>query len=131
TDVPEGRRVAHRLPRRPARVRREPARISPGPRELLDLGLPAPTSDREHLAMIGYGKRALPLLILLACAKKEEPQEPRPPAGEVWLSRQQIDAQEMRLTTVAEEVVETHLDAPGRIACDDLLVSHAFPPASG
>jgi len=78
-------------------------------------------------------KRALPLLLLLACApsKKEEQKEPRPPAGEVWLSRQQIDAQEMQLATVSEEVVEAHLDAPGRIAFDDLLVAHAFSPASG
>jgi cobalt-zinc-cadmium efflux system membrane fusion protein len=80
----------------------------------------------------GYLKRALPLLLLLACAKKEEKEkDPRPPAGEVWLSRQQIDAQEMRLTTVGEEMVETHLDAPGKISFDDLLVAHAFSPASG
>jgi len=81
--------------------------------------------------MIEYVRRALPLLLLLACGKKEEHQEPRPPAGEVWLSRQQIDGQAMRLATVSEEMVETHLDAPGRIAFDDLLVAHAFSPASG
>jgi len=49
----------------------------------------------------------------------------------VWLSRQQLDAQQMRLTDVSEEMVETHLDAPGRIAFDDLLVAHVFSPASG
>jgi cobalt-zinc-cadmium efflux system membrane fusion protein len=76
-------------------------------------------------------KRLLALALLVGCATREEHRERRPPAGEVWLSRQQIEAQQMRVEMVEEHVLETHLDAPGRIAFDDLRVAHVFPPVSG
>jgi len=76
-------------------------------------------------------KRALPLLLLLCCARREEHETPRPAAGEVWLSREQLDSQQMRIGVVGEQTVATTLEAPGRIAFDDLRVAHVFAPVSG
>ena len=42
-------------------------------------------------------KRSLLLLALIACSRREDREAPRPPAGEVWLSRQQLEAQQMRI----------------------------------
>ena len=74
---------------------------------------------------------ALALLLCAACGKSEKPAEAHPPAGEVWLSRQQLDSQQMRVEVVGEQEIASTLDAPGRIAFDDLRVSHVFSPASG
>jgi membrane fusion protein, heavy metal efflux system len=70
-------------------------------------------------------------LLMFACARKEDRDASRPPAGEVWLSRQQLDAQQMRIEVVGEQEVATTLEAPGRIAFDDLHVAHVFAPVSG
>ena len=76
-------------------------------------------------------KRILPLLILLSCARRDQREAPRPPPGEVWLSRAQLESQQMRIEIVREQDVGTQLDAPGRIAFDDLRVAHVFSPVSG
>ena len=70
-------------------------------------------------------------LCLAACTRREPAPEPRAPAGEVWLSRQQLESQQMRVEVAAEHEVAASLDAPGRIAFDDLRVSHVFSPAAG
>ena len=76
-------------------------------------------------------RRTLPLLLLLSCARREDQETPRPAAGEVWLSREQLDSQQMRIGVVREEEIATTLDAPGRIAFDDLRVAHVFAPVPG
>jgi len=76
-------------------------------------------------------RRALPLLLLLSCARRDQHEAPRPNPGEVWLSREQIESQQMRIGVVGEELVATSLEAPGRIAFDDLHVAHVFAPVSG
>ena len=76
-------------------------------------------------------KKLFPLLALLACGRHEDRTAPRPPAGEVWLSQQQLDSQQMRVEVVGEQQVGATLDAAGRIAFDDLRVSHVYPPAAG
>jgi cobalt-zinc-cadmium efflux system membrane fusion protein len=76
-------------------------------------------------------KRVFPLLLIAACARGEDRDAPRPPRGEVWLSRQQLDVQQMRMEMVSEQEVATTLEAPGRIAFDDLRVAHVFAPVSG
>lgn len=70
-------------------------------------------------------------LVVAACSRPEERPEQRAPAGEVWLSRQQIDSQQMRIEIASEQQVGATLDAAGRIAFDDLKVSHVFSPAAG
>ena len=78
-------------------------------------------------------KWMLPTLVvcLAACGKREPAPEPHAPAGEVWLSRQQLDSQQMKIEVAVEHQVAASLDASGRIAFDDLRVSHVFSPASG
>jgi len=76
-------------------------------------------------------KRSLVLLALIACSRREDREAPRPPAGEVWLSRQQLEAQQMRIEVIGEQEVTTTLDTPARIAFDDLRVAHVFAPVSG
>jgi cobalt-zinc-cadmium efflux system membrane fusion protein len=49
----------------------------------------------------------------------------------VWLSRQQLETQQMRIEMIGEQEVATTLDTPGRIAFDDLRVAHVFAPVSG
>ena len=71
------------------------------------------------------------VLALIGCAKKPEVEAVRPPAGEVWLSRKQIESQQMRIDLIGEQEVAASLDAPGRIAFDDLRVAHVFAPVSG
>jgi membrane fusion protein, heavy metal efflux system len=71
------------------------------------------------------------LALGIACARHEENAEPQKPGNAVLLSRQQLDAQQMRVEAVQERDVGTSLDAPGRIAFDDQRVSHVFLPVSG
>src|SRR6185369_2234512 len=123
--VREGRRVAVGAARCAAHmgadVRRLPER---GPR-LLALRLPPGCGGGAPM------RRALPLLLLLSCARRDQHEAPRPNPGEVWLSREQIESQQMRIGVVGEELVATSLEAPGRIAFDDLHVAHVFAPVSG
>jgi cobalt-zinc-cadmium efflux system membrane fusion protein len=77
-------------------------------------------------------RRVLPLLLLLPCCARRERQEPpRAPPGEVRLSRSQLETQQMRVEVAREQDLATQLDAPGRIAFDDLRVAHVFSPVSG
>jgi membrane fusion protein, heavy metal efflux system len=76
-------------------------------------------------------RRVLMLLAALACAKHAEQPEAKPESGTVLLSRQQMDAQQMRVEVAHEQDVAVTLDAPGRVAFDDLKVAHVFLPVSG
>jgi cobalt-zinc-cadmium efflux system membrane fusion protein len=76
-------------------------------------------------------RRLMLLLALAACAKQAEPQEPKSEGGSVVLSRQQMDAQQMRVEVAQEREVATALDAPGRVTFDDQKVAHVFLPVSG
>jgi membrane fusion protein, heavy metal efflux system len=76
-------------------------------------------------------KKAVLILALLGCAKHEESAEQPKAGNSVLLSRQQLDAQQMRVEVVQERDVGTSLDAPGRISFDDQRVSHVFLPVSG
>ena len=76
-------------------------------------------------------KRFPMLLLALACAKRAEPPEQKPEGGTVLLTKQQMDAQQMRVDVAREQDVATTLDAPGRVAFDDTKVAHVFLPVSG
>jgi len=76
-------------------------------------------------------RRFLLFILLLSCARSEDRESRRPPAGEVWLSNKQLEAQQMRIEMVSEQEVATTLDASGRVAFDDLRVAHVFAPVSG
>src|SRR6266478_2245874 len=123
--VREGRRVAPGAPRRAAGLGADARRVPQGPARFLAGGVPARRRRGAHV------KRSLLLLALIACSRPEDREAPRPPAGEVWLSRQQLEAQQMGIEVIAEQEVTTTLDTPARIAFDDMRVAHVFAPVSG
>src|SRR5207237_255995 len=73
--IREGRRVAAGAARRPEDLGSGPRRLPQGPARLLALRVPAGRSGGAHM------RRALPLLLLLSCARREEREQARPPAG--------------------------------------------------
>ena len=80
---------------------------------------------------------ALAWAISVACLGclgcKDKPKAPEQPAtpGEAWLSAQQVEKIQIATTPVEEREVGGDLAAAGRIAFDDLRVSHVFSPVSG
>lgn len=66
-----------------------------------------------------------------ACRKPEPPKEPQPPAGEVWLTQQQL--KDARLVVQPAELREVGgaIVTSGKVTFDDLKVSHVFSPVTG
>lgn len=54
-----------------------------------------------------------------------------PPAGEVWLTPNQVTEAKIEVQTVDEQVVDDTIVTSGRIAFDDLRVGHVFSPVTG
>ncbi|HTS79967.1 MAG TPA: efflux RND transporter periplasmic adaptor subunit [Myxococcaceae bacterium] len=74
--------------------------------------------------------RALCVLLLLAgCSRSHPPPQPTPPSGEVWVDRTQADR--FRTQRVERRKIDDTLLVGGRIAFDDLRVSHVFAPVAG
>jgi cobalt-zinc-cadmium efflux system membrane fusion protein len=75
------------------------------------------------------GVAALP-----ACHKSQaasEPAGPTPPAGEVWLTPQQVKDAQIEAQTVALQDVDDTILTSGRVALEDLLSGHVFSPVTG
>ncbi len=54
-----------------------------------------------------------------------------PPADEMWLAREQIRRANIQLTTVADAEMPQAITAGGRVAFNDLHVTHVFSPVTG
>ena len=81
---------------------------------------------------------ALPVLGLMAtasgCHKSQaaaEPTGPQPPAGEVWLSPQQVIDAKIEVKPVGDQDVDDTILTSGRVALDDLRSGHVFSPVTG
>lgn len=76
-------------------------------------------------------RRAFILLLLLAgCSSGPRmPPAPSPPSGEVWVDPAQ--AEHLRLEAVERRQIGDTLLVGGKIAFDDLRVSHVFAPVAG
>ncbi|MHB8419980.1 MAG: efflux RND transporter periplasmic adaptor subunit [Myxococcales bacterium] len=71
-------------------------------------------------------------LALAACGHPPEgPAAPVAPKGEVWLSTDQVARAQIHIETAARKPVAETLVTGGKVAFDDLLVSHVFSPVSG
>ncbi len=72
-------------------------------------------------------------LTLLACGAAEKPTAAaaQAPKGEVWLSSQQVDQAHLKLAPAAVRPLARELVTGGKMAFDDLLVSHVFSPVTG
>ena len=72
------------------------------------------------------------VLGLGACGAPKAPAEPGgPPAGEVWITNAQVASMGLELATVHEEPIDDVLAIGGRVAFDDMRVTHVFSPITG
>lgn len=73
-------------------------------------------------------------LASLACgcgSHAQEPATPQPPAGEAWLSEQQIKDAKLTIAPVGDQDVGGAIVTSGRVTFDDLRVSHVLSPVTG
>jgi cobalt-zinc-cadmium efflux system membrane fusion protein len=84
-------------------------------------------------------KKRLWTLVALAamavsCHKSEaapEPGGPQPPAGQVWLTPQQVKDAKIEVQTIAEQVVDDTILTSGRVTLEDLRSAHIYTPVTG
>ena len=69
------------------------------------------------------------ILVVAGCTSASHPAAPSPPSGEVWVEPGQ--AGRFRTQLVERRKIEDTLLVGGRIAFDDLRVSHVFAPVAG
>jgi cobalt-zinc-cadmium efflux system membrane fusion protein len=69
----------------------------------------------------------------VACRKAQAPeqQDPPPPAGEVWLTPQQMHDAKIDVQVLADHDVEDTILTSGTITLDDLRAGHVFSPVTG
>jgi cobalt-zinc-cadmium efflux system membrane fusion protein len=60
-----------------------------------------------------------------------EPAAPQPPAGEVWLTDQQVSDGHLAVQTVAVHAVGNDVVTSGKVTFDDLRVAHIYSPVTG
>jgi cobalt-zinc-cadmium efflux system membrane fusion protein len=68
------------------------------------------------------------------CAAKpveEPPAKVRGSSGRVWLTKQQIDEAKLSVAAVEQREMGDSVTTSGRVAFDDLRVSHVFSPVTG
>lgn len=59
------------------------------------------------------------------------PPLPEPPPDEIWLTPKQVAEGKLQVSPLAEQDVDDKINASGRIAFDDLRVSHVYSPVTG
>jgi cobalt-zinc-cadmium efflux system membrane fusion protein len=79
---------------------------------------------------------ALAALALAACPTPpqppaEAPSAPKPPDGQAWLTAQQVQDAKLAIAPVEQRVVDDRVNTSGKVAFDDLKVSHVFSPVTG
>ncbi len=74
---------------------------------------------------------ALVSLVAGCGSHASEPAAPQPPAGEAWLSEQQIKDAKLTIAPVGDQDVGGAIVTTGRVTFDDLRVSHVFSPVTG
>jgi cobalt-zinc-cadmium efflux system membrane fusion protein len=74
---------------------------------------------------------AAALALAGAACRKAEPAPPTPPAGEVWLTEEQIRGGRLVIEPLATRRLTLHLVTAGRAAFDEGRVAHVFSPVSG
>jgi cobalt-zinc-cadmium efflux system membrane fusion protein len=82
-------------------------------------------------------KRLLPLVLaatgLGGCGDhaSSAATQAQPPAGEAWLTQQQVKNANLVVQPVTDQDVGGAVVTPGKVAYDDRLVSHVFSPVTG
>ncbi len=73
----------------------------------------------------------LGLLFSVACHHAAANGEANPPAGEVWLTDQQIKDAKIDIAPLAEQPVDDTILTSGKVTLDDLRAGHVFSPVTG
>jgi len=76
------------------------------------------------------GAGVLAAALAAACHRNEAPAA-TPPAGEVWLTDEQIRGAKLVIQPAAVRPLTLHLVTAGRVAFDEGRVAHVFSPVSG
>jgi len=71
--------------------------------------------------------------VLLGCphAPPVAPQEEQPPAGEVWLTPEQVTEAKIKVEPIALQDVDDTILTSGRVTFEDVKVGHVFSPVTG
>ena len=75
--------------------------------------------------------RAFLLLVALSACSSRAKQVEGPPAGQVWIGRDSFDRGDSKLMEARKQTIPQAITTGGRIAFDDLRVSHVFSPVTG
>jgi membrane fusion protein, heavy metal efflux system len=83
-----------------------------------------------------WGRLLLGALAAMAvsCHKSEaasEPPGPQPPAGQVWLTAQQVKDAKIEVQPIAEQDVDDTVLTSGRVALEDMRSAHIYTPVTG
>jgi len=68
---------------------------------------------------------------IVGCSRSEASPAPNLPAGEAWLTQKQFTEGMFTIVPAGEEEIGTQISTSGRVAFDDLHVSHVFSPVTG
>jgi cobalt-zinc-cadmium efflux system membrane fusion protein len=71
------------------------------------------------------------LPFLAGACRRPESAEATPPAGEVWLTEEQIRGARLEVQPLGSRSLASHLVTAGRVAFDEGRVAHVFSPVSG
>jgi len=73
------------------------------------------------------------LLVAAGCSghASNAASQPQPPAGEAWLTQQQVKNANLVVKEVADQDVGGAVVTSGKVTFDDLRVSHVFSPVTG
>jgi cobalt-zinc-cadmium efflux system membrane fusion protein len=71
------------------------------------------------------------LVAASGCSHNGEASAPQPPAGEAWLTSQQVKEAKLSIAPVADQDVGGAVVTSGKVTFDDLRVSHVFSPVTG
>lgn len=64
-------------------------------------------------------------------SKAAEIPRPGPPAGELWLTQDQLQSKQIEIAAVQEAVLDRSIPAYGRVTFDDKRVAHVLSPVAG
>lgn len=85
---------------------------------------------RDRLCLL-FPWLAAALIAAPGCRSSADTKVNEPPQDELWLTADQIKKADMRVVTAAEADLPQQVAAAGRIAFNDLHVTHVFSPVTG
>jgi cobalt-zinc-cadmium efflux system membrane fusion protein len=70
-------------------------------------------------------------VVAINCHRSSSAAQPQPPAGEAWLTGQQVQNAKLVIAEVKDQDVGGAVVTSGKVTFDDLRVSHVFSPVTG